>query len=115
MKIVTTVLAGLALATAAFAGPDDDIMARQALMKQVGASGKVGDLAALADAAEQALVAFKIDTTGQGSVDTKAKDNIWTDMAGFEALMNDMITAARAGDNGATFAQCKACHSTYRN
>ncbi|MEO0344538.1 MAG: hypothetical protein AAF198_13980 [Pseudomonadota bacterium] len=114
MKRLTAILLALTVGTAAFANADDDIMARQALMKQVGAAAKAGDLNALADAGAQALVAFRVDTTGQGSVETKAAANIWTDQAGFEALLNEMVTAARAGDRDATFATCKTCHSTYR-
>ena len=115
MKKFVTIFVALAFGSAAFANADDDIMARQALMKQVGAAAKARDLGALAEAGSQALVAFKVDTTGQGSVSTKAADNIWTDWAGFEAIMNDMITSAAAGNGDGAFATCKSCHSKYRN
>jgi len=115
MKTFTAFFAAVAVGTMALASADDDIMARQALMKQVGAAAKARDLPAMADAAEQALVAFQADTSGQGSVETKAANNIWTDFGGFEAIMNDLITSARAGDGDAAFATCKTCHSQYRS
>ncbi|MEM0976313.1 MAG: hypothetical protein AAGJ34_02140 [Pseudomonadota bacterium] len=115
MKTLFASLLALSIGMPVMANPDDDIMARQALMKQVGAAAKARDLVALADAGEKALAAFRVDTTGQGTVETKAAANIWTDWAGFEALLNTMVTAARAGDGDAAFGTCRTCHTTYRN
>lgn len=115
MKRITTLAVICAVGTMAFAAADDSIKLRQSHMKEVGAAAKARDLAALATAGEAALLAFQTDTTGQGSVKTKAADNIWTDWDGFEASMNQMITAAKAGDADAVFDTCKSCHSTYRN
>ena len=115
MKKIAVILTVLGLATMVYASANDDIMARQALMKQVGAAAKARDLAALAMAGEQALVAFRADTSGQGSVETKAADVIWTDWEGFQGLMNQMISAAQAGDADTAFGTCRTCHTTYRN
>ena len=115
MRLVALFLGVIGFGTIVYASADDDIMARQALMKQVGAAAKARDLAALAVAGEQALVAFQADTTGQGSVETKAADAIWADWAGFEGIMTQMITAAKAGDADTVFGTCKTCHTSYRN
>ncbi|MEM9715282.1 MAG: cytochrome c [Pseudomonadota bacterium] len=115
MKRILTLAAICAAGTMAFAAADDSILQRQSHMKEVGAAAKARDLAALATAGEAALVAFQTDTSGQGTVKTKAADNIWTDWDGFEEIMNTMITSAKAGDADGVFATCKTCHSTYRN
>jgi cytochrome c556 len=60
--------------------------------------------------------------------DTKALPAVWTDMAGFKKLADDMVLAstkmselAKAGDSEGAAAQlkvmgdgCAACHKTYR-
>ena len=115
MKYFAGLLAAAGIATAAFAAVEDDILARQDIMKQVGAAAKAQDPAALAAAGKAALVLFAVDTTGQAPIKTKAADNIWTDWEGFENIMNQMISAAEAGDVQNATATCRTCHTTYRN
>jgi cytochrome c556 len=102
-----------AISTTAMAAPDDDILARQAAMKAVGAAAKAGDFAAMNKAAMQAQELFKVDTSGQGTVPTEARPEIWTDMAAFDAIMNDLVTKSAAADKS-VFGSCKACHADYR-
>ena len=138
---------GLSLAATSPATAADDpvnvIKFRQLLMKSIGAH--MGSIAMVAKrevgygpeqiedhAASIALVANLISTAfkenaGQAA-ETTAKDNIWTDWAGFEAKAEDLRTAAIAlteaaatGDAGTTGAAvgklggaCGACHEVYR-
>lgn len=116
MKRAITIFALLGISTGiALAAADDDIKARQAAMKAVGAAAKAGDFAAMNEAAIAAKAAFAANTAGQGSVETKALDSIWGDgAAGFNTLMDQLISASGAGDKGA-FATCKGCHKDYRS
>lgn len=64
----------------------------------------------------------------EGSMEYRAKANIWSDWDGFEEAMNkmveasdDLVDAAETGDRGKTLAAlgatgktCKGCHETYR-
>ena len=119
MKLKMTV-AGLVIALGGIAIADNHptgdaaIQARQAAMKGVGAAAKAGDFPAMVEAAQTAQVAFTDDTTADGTLETKAAANIWTDKEGFDAIMGQMIELAGAGDQ-AVFGTCKACHSDYRN
>lgn len=77
--------------------------------------------------AKLAKEAFRHDTRG-ASVETTAKDTIWTNWDDFSKRMDDYVAdtekvaeLARAGDQGAmfkqlgqTFRNCKGCHDTYR-
>jgi cytochrome c556 len=140
--------AGIA-ATTAFAQGEADkaradaVSARHAQMQMVGyhtgvlggiAKGEVAYDSAVVDAAAQNLVALSgmkhatlwIADTEQGAVEgSRAKPEIWTDRAGFEAKFEDLSTAAQslvgAADAAAVGAgmaalgeSCKACHETYR-
>lgn len=112
-RILTAATLVGALATAALAAPDDDIMARQAAMKAIGAAAKAGDFEAMNKAALEAQAAFKADTTGQGTLPTESSPAIWTNMAGFDAIMNELVTKSAAADKS-VFGTCKACHADYR-
>lgn len=112
-RIIMSVAVVGTVATAAFAGPNEDIMARQAAMKAVGAAAKAGDFAAMNEAAVAAKAAFMVDTTGQGTAVTEARPQIWTDAAGFGAIMDEFVAKSAAGDK-AVFGTCKACHADYR-
>ncbi|GLQ35430.1 hypothetical protein GCM10007939_17130 [Amylibacter marinus] len=103
----------VAVATAAMATPDEDITARQATMKAIGAAAKAGDFAAMNAAAIEAKAAFMVDTTGQGTVKTTALDTIWTDADAFNAIMDSLVEKSAAADK-AVFGTCKACHADYR-
>jgi len=104
-RIIMSVAVVGTVATAAFAGPNEDIMARQAAMKAVGAAAKAGDFAAMNEAAVAAKAAFMVDTTGQGTAVTEAR--------GFGAIMDEFVAKSAAGDK-AVFGTCKACHADYR-
>lgn len=112
-KVIIGAITCALMATFVSAAPDDDIKARQAAMKAVGAAAKAGDFAAMNEAALVAKAAFMIDTTGQGSVATKSAANIWTDMDGFNVIMDEMISKSATADKS-VFGTCKACHSAYR-
>lgn len=112
-RMITTVAVLGTLATAAFAGPDEDIMARQSAMKAVGAAAKAGDFAAMNEAAIAAKAAFMVDTTGQGTVPTEALPAIWENADAFNAIMDTLVTKSAAADKS-LFGTCKACHADYR-
>ncbi|MDX5362132.1 MAG: cytochrome c [Alphaproteobacteria bacterium] len=130
---------GVALAEAE---PDEAIKYRKAVMQAIGGhtkasaaiiTGKAGtaeDLKlhapALYMSAMTALEAFRQNTHGQGAEKTTAAEAIWTDWAGFEGKMENLVVAARnlasaaeAGNAGgeqlkALGGTCKACHDDYR-
>lgn len=111
-----TLLAILAVGVSAsigFAAGDDSIAARKAAMKAIGKAAKAQDFAAMNTAALAAQKAFKTDTTGNAAMGTEASDAIWSDSAGFDKSMNDLIALSAAGDKAA-FGTCKACHKGYR-
>ena len=107
-------IAATAAATMAFADADSAIGARQTAMKAVGAAAKAQDFAAMNQAALAAQAAFNENTAGAGTLKTTAADNIWSDKAGFDAIMAQLISLSAAGDP-AVFGTCKSCHKSYRN
>lgn len=115
-KIILGAMLVCCTATVSFADANADIMARQAIMKAIGAAAKAGDFEAIAKAADPAISipAFAINTSGQGDVKTTASDAIWTDFEKFEGLMGELFAKASAGDKAA-FGTCKACHTDYRS
>lgn len=113
-KTLYTLLAIGLTSTGAIADSNADIMARQAAMKAVGAGAKAKDFDAINKNAIIAKAAFMNDTSADGTAETTAIAAIWTDKAKFDGILDQLITASAAGDAGATFATCKACHSEYR-
>jgi cytochrome c556 len=73
--------------------------------------------------------AFKVDTHKAEGVETKARENIWTNMADFKAKNDALVTAlgglAAAGKTGdekafrpaavAVGKACSACHDNYKD
>ncbi len=141
----TAVLGALAIAGLIGAGitvansADDPIAKRQALMKSNGANAKLigGMMESGFDATKAAEAANAIatsvtefvtlfpDTSKAG--DTKAKAEIWTDWADFEAKAKSLAadatataTAAATGEAafkeaaGKMFGNCKSCHEKYK-
>ena len=114
-KIITAALIATTISGAVFAGTNDDIIARQKIMKGIGAAAKAGDFAALTEASDPEITipAFSINTTDRGDALTEASDAIWTDFAKFEGLLLELNAKAAAGDQS-VFGTCKACHADYR-
>lgn len=137
------------LATAAFSDGHADkaladaVKARHAQMQMVGyhigvlggvAKGEIAYDSAVVDAAANNLASLAgmahatlwVEGSEQGAVEgSRAKAEIWSDAAGFDAKFTDMETAALAlvgaADAGAVGAgmgalggSCKGCHETYR-
>jgi cytochrome c556 len=129
-------------ASAATAGPDELIAARQAEMKLHAAlmgamkravDEKIADVKPFKDAGDalaasgRALPGLFADGTDKGH-DTKALPGIWSDRAGFEKVAANFVEAAQnlskaasSGDQAgfasafqATGQACGACHRTYR-
>lgn len=149
-KSVLTLTLGITVAaTAAFAASHGDkaaadaVKARHVQMQMVSyhmgilggiAKGEMPYDSAMVDASAQNIAALAgmahatlwLEGTEQGAVEgSRAKAEIWSDMAGFDAKFTDMQTAALAvvgaADAGAVGAamgnlggSCKACHETYR-
>jgi cytochrome c556 len=139
MKAAAAGVLVIAMATAAI-GQADPIKARQAMMKANGAA--IGALVKMVkgetpfDAAAAKAALEKIDESktyadlfpvGSDQGDTKAKDTIWSDNAGFRAALEKLITADEAqianppkdvdgvkAALGAIGPTCKNCHDTYR-
>ena len=113
--LITATLIAATTTGAAFAGVNADILARQTIMKAIGAAAKAGDFGALAEASnpEITIPAFTIDTTDRGDAVTEASNAIWTDFARFEGLLIQMNEKALAGDKS-VFGTCKSCHADYR-
>jgi cytochrome c556 len=127
------------MATAAV-GQADPIKTRQAVMKANGAA--IGTLVKMvkgetpfdAAAVQKALESIdgaknyaELFPVGSDQGDTKAKDTIWSDNAGFRAALAKLITADEAqlanppkdidgvkAALGAIGPTCKNCHDTYR-
>jgi len=124
----------------AFADDEGDIKYRQAVMKGVAghagaiaqiAKGKVdhvdaleGHAHALLELSKMVPAAFRNQTSGE----SRAKDEIWSDRAGFEQKAGDLrdaamalAEAAKSGPDAAKarlgdlFDTCKACHKEYRH
>lgn len=140
--LTTLGLAAALPAAAQFAKPEDAIKYRKAALTVMAAhfgrvagmaSGKVPfDAKAAADNAEIATVMSKlafvafVDGTDKG--ETRAKPEIWTERAKFDAAASKMQeemaklnAAAKTGSLdaiktavGATGQSCKACHDNYR-
>lgn len=115
-----------------------DVIARQELMKSVGAATKtLGDMAsgeaahdaAAAETAKQALIASAAQieakfTTNAEDPATEAKPEIWTNWDDFlvkakglgdAAALLDVASAESVGAGmGAIGGACKACHTDYR-
>jgi cytochrome c556 len=137
----TALCAGLA--TAAYAGPADDaVKARIDCMKANGAGmgtfvpimkgEKPFDAAAVktaTDAIDKACAGWadwwKPEFKKGETAESWAKDEIWTDMAGFEAAGNanyEAMTALKAATDDASFkaafpkvgASCQGCHEKFR-
>jgi cytochrome c556 len=92
--------------------PFDAAVAREALQTWDHAAGVVGDL---------------FPEGSESGYDTRAKPNIWSDRAGFDAALqawSEAVDAAIAADPqdleslhaaaGPVFKKCKACHEDYR-
>ena len=148
IRLQLTLIAALLLPVAgpalADADPNDAIKYRKEIMKIVGGhtggffailQGKVPHqdalayhAQALADVSTRALAAFEQNTAGQGSEQTTAKDNVWSEWDDFAAKMKDLETASAAlaeaaasGDMaaigpaaGPLGGACKACHDDFR-
>jgi cytochrome c556 len=73
--------------------------------------------------------AFKVDTHAAKSIETKARENIWTNMPDFKAkseelvkAVNGLAAAAKSGDEKAfrpaaiaVGKACSACHDNYKD
>jgi cytochrome c556 len=124
--------------------PADAVKARQANLKQLGAAAKVlndqtkaptPDIAAIKDAAAKVRTLsaalptwFPAGSGKSAGVKTAAKDEIWTDAAGFATAARTLADAgakldqiAQTGDVAAVKTQfqavgmpCGGCHKTYR-
>jgi cytochrome c556 len=145
LLVAATALAGLITAlpaAAQFQKPEDAVKYRKAAFTVMAAHfGRVGamaagrvpfDAAAAAANAEIAASMAKLPwagfTDGTSSGDTRAKPEIWTDRAKFDAAasktqdeMAKLNVAAKSGNLdqikaavGATGQSCKACHDAYR-
>lgn len=141
-RVWTFVAAGalvLGLGTAAMAGPIED---RQACMKANGKAMGVmvpmfkGEAAydnaaiqAILEASEAACAGWAgwwgEDTKAGGAVETWARDEVWSDMPGFEAAGMAYVkafSAVKASADEAAFkaafpalgASCKGCHEKFR-
>ncbi len=138
-KFALTAVLVMTMAAGAIA-QSDPIVARKAMMKSNGAA--IGTLAKMAKgeapfdaaAAKQALESLHgaagfadLFPVGSDQGDTKAKDTIWSDNAGFKAALAKFIAAADAqaanppkdvdGVKAALAAigpTCQGCHQTYR-
>jgi len=131
-----TILAGIALvfvAGTALAGAHGSLSdQRVKAMKGVGGAMKAiaegkGDATENAKKANM-LLSGMLELFPEGSVEYRAKPNIWTDWAGFEAAMNKSVAASEAlvaasmtKDFGTTMGAlkelggtCKGCHTDYR-
>ncbi|WP_299030080.1 cytochrome c [uncultured Sulfitobacter sp.] len=145
---VVTLGAGIVASTAFAASHADKaamdaVKARHAQMQMVGyhigvlggiAKGEAPYDSAVVDAAANNLAALAsmshatlwVEGSEQGAVEgSRAKPEIWSDSAGFEAKFNDMKMAASAlvgaadaaavgAGMGALGGSCKGCHETYR-
>lgn len=140
-RIFATIAALCIFAGAGFASADP-IQTRQTIMKSMSAAGKVSgemikgnlpfnqDVANLALATVAAASLSYRDFFPEGSEEghnTRAKENIWTDRAGFIAA-NDKLAEAAAAAVAAKPADleafkavftpigqnCQSCHETYR-
>jgi len=107
-------------------------MAADAMKAVKGVADAGGPTAAAVPEAEKIVQMARANPghfpAGSGAGDTKAKPEIWTAKADFDAKFKDLETAslklvdvAKAGDAKALGAQfgavggtCKACHDTYR-
>ncbi len=107
-------------------------MAADAMKAVKGVADAGGPTAAAVPEAEKIVQMARANVghfpAGSGAGDTKAKPEIWTDKADFDAKFKNLETAslklvdvAKAGDAKALGAQfgavggtCKACHDVYR-
>ncbi|MCB1992135.1 MAG: cytochrome c [Geminicoccaceae bacterium] len=140
-RLIAAIAALGITAIAGFASADP-IETRQTIMKSMGAAGKVsgemikGNLPFNQDVANLALATFAAASLSyreffpegsQAGHDTRAKDTIWTDRAGFIAANEKFAEAATAAVAAkpadldafkAAFApigeNCQSCHETYR-
>ena len=142
LSIVAAALLGIS-ATSAFAAGDDKIKARQACMKAQGKAvfGVFFPVMKGEQPYDAAAIKAGLDTMGAACADwanfwtedsmtstalkTKAKPEIWSDKAGFEAAGNasyQAITALNAATDEASFkaalpavgAACGGCHEKFR-
>ncbi len=142
LKIAALTGAALALSVSLpLAGGHSPVEKRQAAMKTVGASTKVvGDMmkgttsfdAAKANAAlaamQEAVVSYgDFFPEGSEAANSEAGPNIWSDRAGFDAVLADFkadlaaaVSAAPQDKEGvgaafgAVTENCRACHEDYR-
>lgn len=145
--LVLASLACLAAAPAQGASPEQAaVEKRQALFKDVEKSFKpIGEMlkrkmkydpavvqesvAQLDPLARKIPDAFAVDTHHDSSLDTKARDNIWSGMADFKAKSDDLVkalaglsAAASSGDEKAfrpaaiaVGKACSGCHDNYKD
>lgn len=132
-KLMIVGAAMVVAAGAAFAGAHGSMSDKRVeAMKGVGGSMKaIGD--GNGDAVQHAknakmLMGGMLELFPEGSMEYRAKANIWTDWDGFKAAMEksdaaaaDLVAAAETGDRSATLAAlgamgktCKGCHEEYR-